>query len=201
MSVSRKIGDFLSLVKFSHTVFALPFALLGFFLGVHESGAFSWMTLVYVTLCMVFARSAAMAFNRLQDRDIDVKNPRTAVREIPAGKISSRSALLFVIGNSVAFMATTFLINPLCFYLSPVALVVILGYSYTKRFTYLCHFVLGLGLALAISPFPHSGPCYRFFMYSLYYFGCLASILFLPSRMKTLTAENNYNPFPYAWVE
>lgn len=149
MSVSRKIGDFLSLVKFSHTVFALPFALLGFFLGVHESGFFSWMTLVYVTLCMIFARSAAMAFNRFQDRDIDVKNPRTAVREIPAGKISSRSALLFVVGNSVAFMATTFMINPLCFYLSPVALAVILGYSYTKRFTYLCHFVLGLGLALA----------------------------------------------------
>lgn len=149
MSVSRKINDFLSLVKFSHTIFALPFALLGFFLGTRDHGSFAWLTLLWVVLCMVFARSAAMAFNRLQDRDIDVKNPRTAVREIPAGKISSRAARWFVIGNCVAFMATTYLINPLCFYLSPVALAVVLGYTYTKRFTYLCHFVLGLGLALA----------------------------------------------------
>jgi 4-hydroxybenzoate polyprenyltransferase len=98
---------------------------------------------------MVFARSAAMAFNRYLDRDIDAKNPRTAIREIPAGVISEQSALAFVIINAVLFVATTWFINPVCFYLSPIALAVILGYSYTKRFTWLCHFVLGLGLGLA----------------------------------------------------
>ncbi|MEM9991967.1 MAG: UbiA-like polyprenyltransferase, partial [Bacteroidota bacterium] len=87
--------------------------------------------------------------NRYLDRGIDEKNPRTAIREVPAGKISPRSALLFVAVNSALFMLCTWFINSLCFYLSPVALAVILGYSYTKRFTSLCHFVLGLGLALA----------------------------------------------------
>lgn len=98
---------------------------------------------------MVFARSAAMAFNRYLDRIIDKKNPRTAIREIPAGKISTGAALGFVIITSLAFMITAYLINPLCFFLSPVALAVILGYSYTKRFTPLCHLILGVGLALA----------------------------------------------------
>jgi len=143
------LRDFLSLVKFSHTIFALPFALLGFFLAVLDEGELSWRKLLLVILCMVFARSAAMAFNRWQDRDIDGKNPRTAVREIPAGTISSRAALIFVGINCAFFMAAAGLLNPLCLALSPVALLVILGYSYTKRFTYLCHFVLGLGLALA----------------------------------------------------
>lgn len=142
--------NYLSLIKFSHTIFALPFALVGFFLGTLQSDfAISWTLLLLVVLCMIFARSAAMAFNRYLDRDIDEQNPRTAVREIPAGVISARSALFFVIGNGLLFIATTWFINPLCFVLSPLALLVILGYSYTKRFTYLCHFVLGLGLALA----------------------------------------------------
>lgn len=142
--------NYLSLIKFSHTIFALPFALIGFFLAsVLIEDAISWETLGLVVLCMIFARSAAMAFNRYIDRDIDEKNPRTATREIPAGVISPQSALGFIIGSSVLFMATTYFINPLCFYLSPVALLVILGYSWTKRFTFLCHFVLGLGLALA----------------------------------------------------
>ncbi|MEO0339474.1 MAG: UbiA-like polyprenyltransferase [Bacteroidota bacterium] len=142
--------NYLSLIKFSHTIFALPFALVGFFLGTLQSDfAISWRLLLLVVLCMVFARSAAMAFNRYLDRDIDGKNPRTAVREIPAGIISARSALFFVIITCLLFIGTTWFINPLCFALSPVALIVILGYSYTKRFTYLCHFVLGLGLALA----------------------------------------------------
>lgn len=149
MSVVRQFGNFLSLVKFSHTIFALPFALLGFFLATLATQAWSWRQLLLVVLCMVFARSAAMAFNRWQDRDIDGKNPRTAVREIPAGTISSRAALTFVLLNCGLFIATTAWLNPLCFLLSPVALLVILGYSYTKRFTWLCHFVLGLGLALA----------------------------------------------------
>lgn len=141
---------FLSLVKFSHTIFALPFALVGFFLStlVVEAG-FSWQTLGLVILCMVFARNAAMAFNRWLDRDIDAKNPRTQGREIPAGIISARSALGFVLLNCLLFVVTTYFINLRCFYLSPVALAVVLGYSYTKRFTALCHLVLGLGLSLA----------------------------------------------------
>ena len=149
MPIYQRVRNFLSLVKFSHTIFALPFALLGFFLGVLDSGGLDLWILALVVACMVFARSAAMAFNRYRDRDIDGLNPRTAVREIPAGVISSRAAVGFVVFNCVAFIACTYFLNPLCFVLSPVALLVILGYTYTKRFTYLCHFVLGLGLALA----------------------------------------------------
>ena len=142
--------NYLSLVTFSHTIFAMPFALTGFFLAIAEGGqGVSWRNFALVVLCMVFARSAAMAFNRWLDRDIDASNPRTVVREIPAGIIKPQSALLFVVINCVLFIAATWLINPLCFYLSPVALAVVLGYSYTKRFTWLCHFVLGTGLALA----------------------------------------------------
>ncbi|MEZ4886371.1 MAG: UbiA-like polyprenyltransferase [Chitinophagales bacterium] len=147
------IQNFLSLVKFSHTIFALPFAIIGFFLATHHpyfGYDFEWHKLLLVVLCMVFARSAAMAFNRYVDRDIDLKNPRTAaVREIPRGVVSPKAALGFVILNCVLFVVMTFFINRLCFFLSPVALAVVLGYSYTKRFTALCHFVLGLGLALA----------------------------------------------------
>ena len=140
---------YLSLIKFSHTIFAMPFAFIGFFLAIKDY-EFEWITLVYVIFCMVFARSAAMAFNRYIDRDIDTANARTAkVREIPNGSIKANSALLFVVINSLLFLATTYLINPLCLALSPIALLVVLGYSYTKRFTALCHLVLGLGLALA----------------------------------------------------
>lgn len=141
---------YFSLVLFAHSIFAMPFALIGFFLALHQSNeAFQWTLFVAVILCMVFARNAAMAFNRYLDRDIDAKNPRTVIRDIPAGKVSPGEALLFVIINSVLFIATTYFINSLCFYLSPVALFVVLFYSYTKRFTALCHLVLGLGLALA----------------------------------------------------
>ena len=98
---------------------------------------------------MVFARSAAMAFNRYLDSSFDAKNPRTAIREIPAGIISKQSALGFVILNCLLFIASSYFINPICFYLSPVALLVVLFYSYTKRFTALCHLVLGIGLSLA----------------------------------------------------
>jgi len=144
------LKSYLSLVKFSHTIFALPFALLGFFLGVHHLGGdFDWRILVLIVLCMITARSAAMAFNRYLDADIDKLNHRTAEREIPAGVISPMRALIFVIVNAIIFVATTYFINPLCFYLSPIALFVILFYSYTKRFSFLCHMVLGLGLSLA----------------------------------------------------
>jgi 4-hydroxybenzoate polyprenyltransferase len=144
------MNKYFSLVLFAHTVFAMPFAIIGFFLAVttttHE---FNWLKLFLMLLCMIFARNAAMAFNRYLDRDIDAQNPRTAVRDIPSGRISSNEALVFTIANSVFFVITTLLINKLCFYLSPVALGVVLGYSYTKRFTPLCHLILGLGLALA----------------------------------------------------
>ncbi len=98
---------------------------------------------------MVFARNAAMAFNRYLDRNIDAQNPRTLVRDMPTGRISANEALLFTITNCLLFIVTTLFINRLCLYLSPIALAVVLGYSYTKRFTPLCHLVLGLGLALA----------------------------------------------------
>jgi 4-hydroxybenzoate polyprenyltransferase len=162
-----KVKNYLSLIKFSHTIFAMPFALIGFFMGVYtimNSGDTSSikgidviieyskthrLIFMYIIACMVFARSAAMAFNRYLDREFDAKNPRTAIREIPTGIISPSSALRFTILNSILFVGFAFMINITCFLLSPIALIIILGYSYTKRFTALCHVVLGLGLSLA----------------------------------------------------
>ena len=145
------LKNYLSLIKFSHTIFALPFALIGFSLAVSQKEyAFTWDKLLFVLLCMIFARSAAMAFNRYIDRDLDTANPRTAkIREIPNGTIKEGSALRFVIINCMLFMGAAYLLNSLCFLLSPIALLVILGYSYTKRFTALCHLILGLGLSLS----------------------------------------------------
>lgn len=141
---------YLSLVTFAHTIFAMPFAFIGFFLAVTTTNyRFDWVKLLMMVLCMVFARNSAMAFNRYLDRNIDAKNPRTQKRDIPAGRISPSSALTFTIINCLLFITTTWFINHLCFYLSPIALLVVLGYSATKRFTALCHLVLGLGLALA----------------------------------------------------
>jgi 4-hydroxybenzoate polyprenyltransferase len=178
----NRVKSYLSLIKFSHTIFAMPFALIGFFLGLAQtenlSGTDQWnlndtigwrsdhqafanysrdnlpipvilFNLLLVILCMVFARSAAMAFNRYLDRSFDEKNPRTAIREIPAGILKANNVLIFTIVNCILFIATTFFINRLCFFLSPIALLVVLGYSYTKRFTPLCHLILGLGLSLA----------------------------------------------------
>jgi len=144
------VNKYLSLVKFSHTIFAMPFAMTGFFMAtIKAQQPFHWQQFLLVVLCMVFARSAAMAFNRWLDADIDKRNPRTAQREIPAGIIAPGNALFFVIANAALFMLCSWFINRLCFFLSPVALLVVLGYSYTKRFTALCHLVLGLGLSLA----------------------------------------------------
>jgi len=175
------VKNYLSLIRFSHTIFAMPFAMIGFALGAflpierikdeYGGDKFSnwvfpgdsdWQVALFnmqgrlllikfllVLGCMIFARSAAMAFNRWLDVKWDALNPRTAIREIPRGIISKNSALRFVIGNSLAFIICTWFINPLCFGLSFVALGVVLGYSYTKRFTPLCHLVLGLGLSLA----------------------------------------------------
>jgi 4-hydroxybenzoate polyprenyltransferase len=172
------IKNYLSLIKFSHTIFAMPFALIGFALGYFSylrdpefkvllqphgefvshvwkfdtTNASYWPTLKLLGLviaCMVLARSAAMAFNRYLDRHFDARNPRTAIREIPAGILRANSVLWFTVICSLLFIVCCWFINRLCFYLSPVALFVILFYSYTKRFTPLCHLVLGLGLSLA----------------------------------------------------
>jgi 4-hydroxybenzoate polyprenyltransferase len=150
MSLGQRLGNYLSLIKFSHTVFALPFALIGFTLGVLTTDAtWDWSIFLKMLLCMVFARSAAMAFNRWLDRKYDALNPRTAKREIPAGIIPAKGALLFTIICCIAFIAITATINTTVLLLSPVALFVILFYSYTKRITALCHLVLGVGLSLA----------------------------------------------------
>lgn len=147
------VKNYFSLVKFAHTIFAMPFALIGFFYGLrainYQLSRPWWLLFILVILCMVFARSAAMAFNRWLDADYDAKNPRTAIREIPGGIISKRNAMVFVIVNCLAFIVSTYFINFMCLVLAPVALFVILFYSYTKRFTPLCHLVLGLGLSLA----------------------------------------------------
>lgn len=163
----KKVKNYLSLIKFSHTIFAMPFALLGFFMGIYflhgkstESNIHGvdvlmdymrnhTMVFLYIIACMISARSAAMAFNRYLDREFDAKNPRTAIREIPKGIISPSSALRFTILSSIIFVGAAYMINITCLLLSPIALIVILGYSYTKRFTALCHIVLGLGLSLA----------------------------------------------------
>lgn len=156
MSVLKKISNYFSLVKFSHTIFAMPFALIGFTLGVSDSwhkgvgtNVFGWALFLKMILSMVSARSAAMSFNRFLDRRFDALNPRTAKREIPAGVISPANALTFTILSSLVFLVVCATINKLCFLLSFVALFVVLFYSYTKRFTALCHLVLGVGLALA----------------------------------------------------
>jgi len=145
-----EIGKFMKLVKFSHTIFALPFALIGFFLAIKLSGNdFSLRLLGLILLAMVFARNSAMGFNRYLDRDIDAKNPRTSLREIPAGHLSPMAVKFFVIINVLLFLAVAFLINRLCFYLAFPAMAILLSYSYMKRFTSLCHYVLGLALAIA----------------------------------------------------
>jgi 4-hydroxybenzoate polyprenyltransferase len=156
--------NYLSLIKFSHTIFALPFALIGFFLGLSKQNiesqllnqaqepffsSHNMLLFLFVLGCMVTARSAAMAFNRYLDRHIDALNPRTSIREIPKGIIKPNQALFFTILSSILFVVFAALINKICFYLSPIALLVVLGYSYTKRFTPLCHLVLGIGLSLA----------------------------------------------------
>jgi len=141
---------YMSLVLFAHSIFALPFAIIGFFLAIHTTNyQFEWKLFLLVLLCMVTARNAAMAFNRYLDRDIDALNPRTAVRDIPAGRIAPKQALLFTIINCLIFMLACYFINPMCLMLSPVALFVILFYSYMKRISPLCHIVLGVGLGLA----------------------------------------------------
>ena len=139
--------DFLSLVVFAHTVFALPFALLSAVLAA--GGVPSLRTLGWILAAMVGARSAAMSFNRIVDRHIAARNPRTARREIPAGVVSPAAAAIFCAGSAALFVVAAAQLNRLCLWLSPVALAVVLGYSYAKRVTAAAHLVLGLSLAIA----------------------------------------------------
>ncbi len=135
----------LRMIKFEHTLFALPFAFLGMMLAA--GGWPAWGTVGWIVVAMVGARSAAMGFNRLADRRLDAENPRTADRALPAGRVSPRFVALFVLVSSALLVLAAWRLNPLAFALSPVALTVILGYSYTKRFTAWSHLVLGLALS------------------------------------------------------
>ncbi len=151
-SVAKKARSFLSLVKFSHTVFAMPFACIGFVLALtYSGGILTWNLIVPVVVAMVTARNAAMAYNRLADRKIDSQNPRTANREIPTGKLSEKVVIVFILVNILLFISSTWFLNFTSFMLSFPTLVVLLGYSYMKRFTSLSHYVLGVALAIAPS--------------------------------------------------
>ena len=144
----RKIGFTLEMIKWEHSVFALPFALTAMFLAAR--GLPAWRTFVWIVVAMVSARSAAMAFNRWADADLDAANPRTSSRAIPAGMLSRQFVLGFTLVAIAVFLAAAHELNPLTLYLAPVALVVLLGYSYLKRFTRWSH--VGLGLALGLAP-------------------------------------------------
>lgn len=141
---------FSKMIKLVHTVFALPFALSSVIIASRDYD-FSFWRLLWIVVAMVGARSAAMGFNRIVDSKMDAANPRTSVREIPKGEISVSSASLFVIGSSAVFILSAAMLGKLCFYLSFPVLGVLLGYSYTKRFTLFCHFYLGFAISLAPS--------------------------------------------------
>lgn len=145
--VLKNLGTTLRMIKFEHTVFALPFAYLGAILAA--DGIPGAWTLLWITLAMVGARSAAMSFNRIADREIDAENPRTADRELPSGKLSVRFAWIFMIASCLLFFLSAAMLNRLALLLSPIALISVLGYSYTKRFTALSHLLLGWSLAIA----------------------------------------------------
>jgi 4-hydroxybenzoate polyprenyltransferase len=150
--VLRKLRLTLEMIKFEHSVFALPFALTAALLAIREAGLTSQAALGklgWIVVAMVGARSAAMTFNRLADAEMDARNPRTATRHLPAGLLSRRFAWAFLLASVAVFLLAARALNPLCFRLAPVALALVLGYSYTKRFTALTHFVLGLCLGAA----------------------------------------------------
>ncbi len=148
MTVVNRVAAYASMVKISHSVFAMPFALT-MLLVVSKSWPVRWQQVVLLLGCVVFARTAAMAFNRVVDAEIDARNPRTESREIPRGIVSHREGVLLTGASVVAFLLTTACVGTHCLILAPVVLLVILGYSILKRFTSACHFVLGLGLACA----------------------------------------------------
>lgn len=147
-SIFAKLKTTLEMIKFEHTLFALPFAFLGAILAAN--GLPTWWQILWITVAMVGARSAAMTFNRIVDRDIDARNPRTANRELPSGRLSVGFAWAFLYVSIAVFVVASYLLNWLTFALSPVALLFVLGYSYAKRFTAFAHILLGI--ALSISP-------------------------------------------------
>ncbi|HEX7551880.1 MAG TPA: UbiA-like polyprenyltransferase, partial [Candidatus Methylomirabilis sp.] len=142
-----KLRTYLEMIRFSHTVFALPFAFMGAILaaGGIPSGEKLWWILV----AMVGARSGAMGMNRIADRRLDALNPRTRERALPQGRISLWEAMAFVVGSFAVFLLAVWMLNPVCLALAPLAILIVCGYSYTKRFTSLSHLVLGLSLGLA----------------------------------------------------
>jgi len=142
-----KLKTTLEMIKFEHTLFALPFAFLGAVMAAN--GLPTWRQLLWITLAMIGARSAAMTFNRIVDREIDAQNPRTANRELPSGKLSVEFAWVFLFVSIGIFLLAAYSLNWLTFVLSPVALVSVLGYSYAKRFTSLAHLLLGWSLAIS----------------------------------------------------
>jgi 4-hydroxybenzoate polyprenyltransferase len=147
LSVLQKWGSF---VRFSHTVFALPFALAAMMVAARDNRGWpGWRTFGLILAAMVCARTCAMAFNRIVDRKLDALNPRTASRHLPTGQISLAGAISLCVLSAAGLIATSYFLNPLCFYLSPIALMVICFYSLTKRFTDYTHVFLGLALALA----------------------------------------------------
>ncbi|PIE84192.1 MAG: 4-hydroxybenzoate octaprenyltransferase [Bacteroidia bacterium] len=145
----ESLSKWFRLVRFSHTLFALPFGLLGMVYGFVDGGQWTWRAMLGVLLCLVFARSAAMAYNRYLDREIDARSPRARNREIPRGLISPRAALLFTVGCLLLFWMSCLLLNTLTWLLAPVAMLMLLGYTHSKRFSCLCHFWLGATLGLA----------------------------------------------------
>lgn len=153
LSVLRRIGVYLEMVKVAHTVFALPFALTGMFLAAREQGLRyalpSGRTVFYIVLAMVGARSAAMGFNRLVDADIDARNPRTSARAIPAGQVSRPMASAFILMSVVLLLLSAAKLSRLCLQLTPVLLLLLFSYSYMKRFTWASHLVLGACLGAA----------------------------------------------------
>ena len=146
--MSSPLVTYSRMIKLSHSIFAMPFAFAAAVLAAREVTV-TWDQLLWIVACMVFARSSAMGFNRIVDRDIDAQNPRTQRRELPSGQISVGAAWAFTLGSAALFVVSAGMLQPLALYLSPVALAVVWGYSFTKRFTAMCHLVLGLGLALA----------------------------------------------------
>jgi len=142
-----RIGLYGRMIRFSHSVFALPFALSSAVLAA--GSGISWRQVAWILVAMVGARSAAMGFNRLADQALDARNPRTAGRELPRGAISRAEVWVFVVASAATLVVAAAMLNPLCLALSPVAILVVFGYSYTKRFTALSHVFLGVALAVA----------------------------------------------------
>lgn len=145
----NQLKTFLNMVRFEHSIFALPFAYMGMVLAWGDWESASWWDFIWITIAMISARTAAMALNRYIDRSIDARNPRTASRPLQVGAIDERTVLLLAVLSMILLALAAWMLNPLAFFLSPVALLFLVGYSYTKRFTWLSHYILGMTDGLA----------------------------------------------------